>query len=296
MYTSNNNAYKRNMIYKIDSTRTPTVIVESMFLSDWDGVLRDYLVNQYGMDNNTINEVLNGNHSVNLDIEGLDTSVDGGFWVAHEGAGTNTSGIITPDLLFYANKNGVIKEAIPLPDTLNEIQVLGYGLSGVAEDYLSNTVVVTFKGPLMGEEYPRIGIWNRDTQEWSFVFYPTDMPESQYEEGSMVVVGDIAFMGVEGHFLLLDIDNRAGPDAAVKHINFVNLTGVEPDSVVEKIFGLDFLPDNLRVATNGPIVEKVSGLTIDRDRVVWVLNDNEGPNKYNNGETLLIKVGILPPP
>jgi hypothetical protein len=293
LYTSNDDVYKRNMIYKIDPTQTPTVIVQSMFLSDWDGVLRESLMNQFGMDKVSIDAILNGNHSVNLDIEGLDTSVHGGFWVTHEGTG-NATAIVTPDLLMYANKNGVIKDVIPLPADLNKMQVLGNGMSGVAEDYLSNTVVVTFAGPLMGDENPRIGIWNRDTKEWTFAFYPTDPAESQFEEGSMVVVSDIAFLGTEGQFLILESDNRAGPDAAVKHINVIDLNGIAPDATLEKIVGLDILPDNLRVATYGPVVEKVSGLTIDRDRVVWVLNDNDGAMD-NNGETLLIKVGILPP-
>jgi Esterase-like activity of phytase len=281
------------MIYKIDPTQKPAVIVESMFLSDWDGVLRDALENDFGMDNVTIDAILNGNHSVNLDIQGLDTSVHGGFWVTNEASGSNTTTETkTPDLLMYANKNGVIKDVIPLPDELNEKQLHGHGMSGVAEDYLSNTVVVTFHSALHNETDPRIGIWNRDTEEWSFVFYPTDAPESQYE-GSTVVIGDISFSGVQGVFLIMEYDNRAGPDAAVKHINGLNLTDYEPDSVVEKIVGLDIIPDNLRVATYGPIVEKVSGVTVDRDRVIWVLNDNEG-NVDNNGETLLIRVGVLP--
>ena len=47
--------------------------------------------------------------------------------------------------------------------------------------------------------------------------------------------------------------------------------------------------DALAEATNGPIVEKVEGMTIDTDGFLWIVNDNDG----DGGETLLLNLGRI---
>jgi Esterase-like activity of phytase len=266
-----------------------------------DGVLRRTLENDFDFSVDTVNVVINpSDQTVNLDVEGVDTSANGGFWIVHEGPANTTETEILepqiPEMLLDVNREGVIKEAIAIPAVVaNETRVQGRGLEGVAEDYLADVVVVSFHRALPDEEYPRLAVWNRGTREWSFVFYPVDDPESQYAGAeSMVVVSDLAFTGKLGQFLVMEHDNRAGPDASVKRIYQVDFTQIEsPMEVLEKTLVFDILPD-LKAATKGPGVEKIGGLTIDRNGGVWIINDNASV-KDNNGETILIQVGNLSP-
>ena len=49
----------------------------------------------------------------------------------------------------------------------------------------------------------------------------------------------------------------------------------------------NLVPDLLE--TNGLLVEKVEGLTVDAGGTVWVVNDNDGVDD-NNGETILLSL------
>jgi alkaline phosphatase len=59
--------------------------------------------------------------------------------------------------------------------------------------------------------------------------------------------------------------------------------------VISKVLVKDLLLD-LQMATNGYVVEKTEGLTVDQDGNVWLINDNDAADN-NSGETLFLNLG-----
>jgi hypothetical protein len=55
------------------------------------------------------------------------------------------------------------------------------------------------------EANPRLGLYNTETEEWKFVFYPLDAPESVL--GGWVGLSDITPIGA-GNFLVVERDNQ----------------------------------------------------------------------------------------
>ena len=59
--------------------------------------------------------------------------------------------------------------------------------------------------------------------------------------------------------------------------------------MVEKTLVRDLLPD-LKAATNGYVVDKVEGFTIDPEGNAFVVTDNDGVDD-SSGETLFLRFG-----
>lgn len=291
LYTVEDSFYSSNRIMAIDTSFSPPTIVQEWRIVDDKNVFRNALVAS-GL-GDAVASLINDDMTVNIDPEGIDVADKGGFWLVHEGSGTvgdEDRPFNSPNVLFRLNANAGIKQVILLPAEVNAIQ-LRFGLEGVAE--AGDHVVVTFQRAWQGEDHARIGIYNTVTMEWSFVFYPLDAPESQ--NGGWVGLSDIASVG-DGEFLILERDNRGGPDAAIKRIYKIALTmdmmNGSDIPVISKTLVMD-LYDTLKTATNGPIVEKVEGLAVDSAGRIWINNDNDGVDD-NNGENLLIAVGTYP--
>ena len=60
---------------------------------------------------------------------------------------------------------------------------------------------------------------------------------------------------------------------------------------VEKTLARDLLPD-LKAATNGFVVDKVEGFTIDSEGSAFVVTDNDGVDD-SSGETLFLRLGTI---
>ena len=60
--------------------------------------------------------------------------------------------------------------------------------------------------------------------------------------------------------------------------------------VVEKTLVRDLMMDLM--SFNGPVPEKIEGMTMDAAGNVWINNDNDGVDD-NSGENLLINLGPL---
>jgi hypothetical protein len=113
--------------------------------------------------------------------------------------------------------------------------------------------------------------------------------------GGWVGLSEITAIG-GGKFLLVERDNRAGPDAAIKRIYTISL-GIL-DSVVDGITGTcvektlyrDILPD-VSTAIGGLALEKVEGMALLNGRV-WINTDNDGTDG-TSGESRLINLGKL---
>jgi hypothetical protein len=270
----------------IDVSYSPPVLFAEWRISDENGVFANALESA-GL-GSAIASLINDDSTVNIDPEGIDVSEKGGFWLVHEGSGTvgdDAKPFASPNVLFKLDDEAIIEEVILLPDEVNAIQAR-YGFEGVAED--GDFVVVTFQRAWQGEDYPRIGVYDTVAGEWGFVYYPLDAPESQ--NGGWVGLSDISSLG-NGEFLILERDNQGGPDAAVKRIYKINMNEpTEEFSVLRKELVEDIYND-LAKATNGPIVEKVEGMTIDDGGRIWVNSDNDGVDD-NNGENIFINIGI----
>lgn len=282
LYSIEDSFYKASRIFTIDSDVDPVTITSAMRISDSDGILAAALTAEESA------ILLNSDSTVNLDQEGIDVIGDGdGFWIASEGSGTvgdPDRPYETPNLLVRLDSMANIVEVITLPDEVNNIQAR-HGFEGVAVD--GDNVVVTFQRAWDGESGPRLGLYNTATSSWKFVFYPLDEPESQ--NGGWVGLSDIESLG-DGSFLILERDNQAGPDAAIKRVYAVDLGdySLEENSVVGKSLIRDLMP--ALMSSNGQVVEKVEGLAVDGAGDMWINNDNDGVDDVS-GEQLMLNLG-----
>ena len=194
LFSIEDSFYSKSRIFQIDSSANPKTIVKEIRVMDSNGALAAIAPT-----------MVNDDLTVNLDQEGIAVADDGTFWVANEGRGTvgdEARPVEFPNLLLHVTMDGDIAKVVTLPDEVNAIQ-LRFGFEGVAAygDYL----VVAFQRAWGDEANPRIGIFNKMEEEWSFVYYPLDAPKSQ--NGGWVGLSDIAPLG-EGMFLVLERDDQ----------------------------------------------------------------------------------------
>tara|TARA_A100001037_G_scaffold306864_1_gene357676 strand:+ start:15403 stop:17889 length:2487 start_codon:yes stop_codon:yes gene_type:complete len=246
----------------------------------------------------------NEDETVNLDPEGLAVREDGGFWVASEGNGTVGDAerpIKSLNWLFKVDETGAIRDVVSLPWRTNRLQVR-FGFEGVTSvgSGRHEVVYVCFQREWAGDPdgYVRIGRYETRNRSWKFFYYPLDAPESP--NGGWVGLSEIVALNADT-FLILERDNQAGTDAAVKRIYATSVAGVRPRSennrrrgfkfpVLSKVLVRDILDD--LAEPNGAIIEKVEGLTILADGEVLIVTDNDGVDD-SSGETQLINLGDL---
>jgi len=296
LYTISDSFYAKNKIFEIDASHTPALITNTITITDSNNVLStlsdavtsddvaegiiDNVFNQ-----NDLSALINDDLTINLDPEGI-THVSDGFWIASEGNGTIDElarQIKSLNLLVKVNLQGVIQDVVTLPSSVNDMQ-MRFGFEGVAE--FENKLYVAFQRAWIGETDARIGIYDLDTQAWSFVMYPLDMAESQ--NGGWVGLSDITAMG-DNKFLVLERDNQGGPDAAIKRIYEIDLTDAVADSVITKTLTKDLMMDLAK--SNGMIAEKVEGLALTKGGRVFIASDNDGVDDHS-GETLFLEISL----
>ena len=147
-------------MFKIDPTDKPAVIVEEIFVSDPNGILRAELeASVKNLTNVTLlDDLINPVDQIaNLNIEGLDVISGGGFYLTHFGTlGDSLTGTLqTPDLILRTDSMGAIQEVITLPDAVNAKQEAETGLTGVALDPVTDNLVVTFASAFADESHPQ---------------------------------------------------------------------------------------------------------------------------------------------
>lgn len=275
LYSVDDSFYSKSRIFKIDVSVKPYKVVEATQIKDMNGLLPESLVNADDM-------------TVNLDLEGVEAMSDGTFWVVSEGSGTigdESRPFESPNLLLHVDSDGTIVKAVTFPEEYASKQVR-FGLEGVAVK--GDMIVTTTQRAWTNETNPRLGMYDTINDSWKFVYYPLDAPESQV--GGWVGLSDIAAVGDDMKFLILERDNQGGPDAAIKRIYLVDLADVEEGSTISKTLVQDIIPD-LKEATNGFVMEKVEGLAYDGE-YMWINNDNDGVDD-NSGEQLLLKLGAF---
>lgn len=261
LYAVNDSFYAlQPTIFTIDATRTPARIVAATRVTR------------------------GGANAQLLDLEGIVSDGEGGFWLASEG---RTDRMI-PHGLYHVNADGEIEEQVPFPPELLAVErrhasegitlvgdTLWIAIQRAWDDDPANTV--------------KLVSYNLETEEWGAVRYPTEEPATGW-----VGLSEITAHG--DHVYIIERDNQIGANAVYKRLYRVALSEMTPAPlggdlpVVSKELVRDFLPD--LTATGGYIVDKIEGFAIDAAGTGWAVTDNDGVDD-SNGETLFFTTGAM---
>ncbi|MCY0148140.1 esterase-like activity of phytase family protein [Hoeflea sp. G2-23] len=222
-----------------------------------------------------------------LDLEGVTTDGEGGFWLASEGRTDR----MVPHALYHVNAKGVIKQEISLPEELLA-QEKRFGFEGIAR--LGDTLWMPVQRPWHDDAKNEVKLvaYNTNSKEWGAVRYQLDAPADK----GWVGLSDIEIHG--DYAYIIERDNQIGAKAAIKKIFRVALSQMVPAKLggelplVEKEEVRDLL-DELK-ALNGYVVDKVEGLAIDANGKGYIVTDNDGVDD-SSGETLFFTVDGLAP-
>ena len=297
LYSVDDSFYGANRIFEITLDQEGRgVISDEITINDSNGVFAATPVNETpgpnAFDPGDLAVMINADGTVNLDPEGIAVASAGGFWVASEGAGTIDDAsrpIEKLNFIFKVDDQGTIENVIRLPEEINGIQVR-FGFEGITE--YDGRAYVAIQRAWIGDDNPRIGIYDVASETWSFVFYELDAPESQ--NGGWVGLSDLTSLG-DGSFLVLERDNQGGPDAAIKRIYRIDLSSASDGDTIargDKQLLRDLLAEGDLTQFGNLAFEKVEGLAVMADGDVYISNDNDGVDD-NSGENQLINLGNI---
>ncbi len=253
------------MIYTIDATQTPAKITSGLLVTR------------------------GGDAAQKLDLEGLASDGEGGFWLASEGR----SDRLIPHAIYHVDEEGEIKTEIALPAEMlaNEIR---FGFEGitVAGDWLWVAVQREWKDDPKG--MVKLVGYNTAEETWGAVHYPLDALADGAAEGAWMGLSEIT---VNGDWVyIVERDNQIGAAAVTKKIYRVAVSQMVPAElggvlpVVTKELVRDLMPD--LAVLNGYTAEKVEGFAIDAAGATWVVTDNDGLSD-SSGETLFWSFGAI---
>jgi len=259
VFTVEDKEFRQSRILCIDTSVSPACVVMEDYIMDTNGELAKALAA-------TDPDIVNDDMTVNLDMEGIAANPMGGFWVVSK----------KHKALICVSENHVVEMVIFLEvgmDNLMGVEVDGDNvvvIQGEADDDKPNPLVV---------------VYNTATDTTKCAQFVLEAPESQ--NGGKVCLTDIASAG-NGMFFLLQADDQAGKDSAIKRIDSIDLGdySFEDNVVLNSTAYRDLIPD--LTASNGVVPKKVEGLTVDSNGNVFVVNDNDGV-----GETFFLKVASI---
>lgn len=248
-------------IYEIDITQTPARIVAQTVVTR------------------------GGEAAQKLDIEGLTSDGEGGFWLANEGDAAK----LVPHAILQVDAKGEIGKEISLPAELLAHQTR-FGAEGIAR--VGDTLWIAMQRE-WGDDpkgQAKLLAYDLETEEWGAVAWPLE-PKGEGWMGlsELAVKGD--------HLYVVERDNLIGDAAVVKKVFRVKLEDLKPAKlgetlpVVAKEEVLDLIPA-LKSLTNGYVVDKVEGLAFDHEGNAWIVTDNDGTDD-SSGETLFWNAGQL---
>jgi hypothetical protein len=218
-----------------------------------------------------------------LDLEGIVSDGDGGFWLASEGR----SDRVTPHALYHVDAKGVIVEEIGLPEALLD-QEIRFGFEGItrAGDWLWMAVQREWQDDPKG--MVKLLAYNTAEKTWGAVHYPLDAPA----EGAWMGLSEITLHG--DWVYVVERDNQVAAKAQTKRIYRLPAAQMVPAElgttlpVVTKEIYRDLLADLGQ--WKGYTAEKVEGFAIDAAGMGYVVTDNDGVAD-NSGETLFWSIG-----
>ena len=227
-----------------------------------------------------------GDAAQKLDLEGIASDGEGGFWLASEGRSER----LIPHAVYHVDAEGAIDQEIAMPEALLPSEVR-FGLEGltVAGDWLWMAVQREWRDDPAG----LVKLLAFDTAEktWGAVHYPLDAAG----EGAWVGLSEITLHG--DWVYVIERDNQIAGAAITKKLYRVKVADMVPAElggplpVVTKELVRDLLPD--LAVLDGYTAEKVEGFAIDAAGAGWLVTDNDGLSD-NSGETLFWSVGTLP--
>lgn len=217
-----------------------------------------------------------------LDLEGIATDGDGGFWLVSEG---RTDRLI-PHALYRVNAAGEIEDEIAFPPELLAVE-RRHASEGVTRVGDRLWIAIQRSWGDDPADHVKLVSYDIGSGAWGAVHYPTEPAETGWVGLSEITAHD-------GALYIVERDNQIGEAARVKQITRVMLEGLEPAPlggplpVVEKEVVRDLIPDLRQL--NGYVQDKVEGLAIFGDGSAWVSTDNDGVDDHS-GETLFWPVG-----
>nr|WP_232312960.1 esterase-like activity of phytase family protein [Enterovibrio coralii] len=253
LYAVNDSFYKAQpSIFKIDASSLPAKITARI------PVMRD------------------GKPAKKLDLEGITTDGNSGFWLASEGR--TDKGI--PHGLYRTDAKGNIVETVAFPSELMAVEKR-YGAEGITRvgDNLWIAIQRSWKDD--PENTVKLVQYNTKTGDWKAVRYPTDAATKGW-------VGLSEITTYDGALYLIERDNQIGEAAKVKQLTRVLLSDISPASLggalplVKKEVVYDFIPD--LQAQGGYVTDKIEGFAITKDGRAFAVTDNDGVDD-SSGET-----------
>lgn len=261
LYTVNDSFYAMQpTIFTIDASQTPAQITKATRVTR------------------------NGTSAQLMDMEGITSDGENGFWIASEG---RTDRLI-PHALYHVNADGEIVEQVPFPAELLAVEKR-FGSEGVTK--VGNTLWIAIQREWKDDPDGMVKLVSYDLDEkaWGAVHYPLDAKGKGW-----VGLSEITASG--DHAYIVERDNQIGEEAKIKKLYRVALADLKPGKlgetlpVIAKEFVRDFLPD-MR-AGNGYVVDKIEGFAIDADGQAFAVTDNDGVDD-SNGETIFMNLGSL---
>ena len=266
LYAVSDSVYRNApSIFTIDTTKTPALIAGKIV------VTRD------------------GAPAQKLDLEGIAADGEGGFWLASEGRTEQ----LLPHAILHVDAEGAIKSEIGFPEDLMAHETR-YGLEGITTVGVGDELMLVMAIQREWRDDPKGQVkllaFKPAAKEWSAVRYPLDAAQAGWMGLSEITAYD-------GMLYIVERDNLLGDQARVKRLYSVSLDSFKPAKLggelplVEKTLVRDLIGD-LKSATNGYVVDKVEGFTIDKDGQAFVVTDNDGVAD-SSGETLFLRLGNI---
>jgi hypothetical protein len=223
-----------------------------------------------------------GRPAQKLDMEGITTDGNGGFWIASEG---RTDRMI-PHGLYHVNANGEIKKEVALPEELLAVEKR-FGFEGVTR--VGDTLWMATQREWKDDpkNHVKLVSYNTSTGEWGAVHYPKAEPAKGWVGLSEIVAND-------DYFYVIERDNQIGSNVVTKKIYRIPAADMVPAAlggtlpVVSKEEVRDLIPD--LKSYGGYVVDKVEGLAITSDGEMFVSTDNDGVDD-SSGETFFWSIG-----
>lgn len=223
-----------------------------------------------------------GRPAQKLDMEGIASDGDGGFWIASEG---RTDRLI-PHAIYHVDADGDISAEIPFPAELLAVEKR-FGAEGITVVGSKLWIAIQRDWADDAANMVKLVAYDLETKEWGAVLYERTAPATGWVGLSEIVAhGDFVY--------LIERDNQIGSNAVTKLITRVPLSQMVPAPlggelpVVSHEVVLDLLP--ALTATGGYVVDKIEGLAFDADGNAWIVSDNDGVDD-SSGETLFLNLG-----
>lgn len=261
LYAVNDSFYsKQPSIFTIDANQKPALITSA------------------------IQVTLNGEAAEKLDLEGITSDLNGGFWLASEGNAKKE----IPHALYHVNNFGEITDTVPFPENLIAHETR-FGAEGITR--IGDTLWVAIQRPWGDdpEDTVKLLAYNMSSKSWGAVHYPL-------EKATQGWVGLSEITAYKNSVYIIERDNQIGSNAAIKRLYKVSTDHLKPVKlgeklpVVQKELVRDFMPD--LKSLNGYIQDKIEGFTIDANGQGFAVTDNDGVDD-SSGETLFFSTGKM---